>query len=119
MNAQSIERGNETFAKFLFRLIDAKNRTDPEVYKAANIGRKTFSDIRHGIIPEKRTVIKIIFALELSPDEARSLLERAGYALSPGLEADVIIAHFIAEKNFDKFALDETLAQNNLPKMFY
>lgn len=119
MGTESIEHGNETFAKFLFKLIDAKNKTDPEVYKAAGIGRKTFSDIRNGKIPEKKTIIKIIFALELSTEEARSLLERAGYALSPGLEADLIVAHFIAEKNFDKFALDETLSKNNLPKIFY
>jgi len=119
MSAESIEHCNETFEKFLFKLIDAKNMTDPAVYKAANVGRKTFSDIRHGTVPEKKTVIKIIFALELSLDEARSLLELAGYALSPGLAADLIVARFIAEKNFDKFALDETLSRNNLPKIFF
>ena len=62
MGAESIEHGNETFAKFLFRLIDAKNKTDPEVYKAAGIGRKTFSDIRNGKIPEKRPSSKLFSA---------------------------------------------------------
>ena len=119
MSAKVIEQSNETFAKLLFRLIDEKNMTDLEVYKAANVGRKIFSDIRHGKIPEKKTVIKIIFALKLSLDEACSLLERAGYALSLSLDMDLIVAHFIAEKNFDNFALDESLSQNNLPKIFY
>ena len=115
---ETIERRNESFAEFLFALIDEKNLTDPEVYKAANVGRKTFSDICHGKIPEKKTIIKIIFALELSAVEARNLLERAGYALSTCLDLDLIVSHFIEQKNFDKFALDDMLDKNNLHKIF-
>lgn len=116
--AATIKNRNESFAEYLFALIDEKNLTDPDVYKAANVGRKTFSDIRHGKIPTKKTIIKIIFALELSSDEARVLLERAGYALSTSLDTDLIVARFIAQKNFDKFALDDALAEKNLPKIF-
>ena len=99
-------------------MIDERNLTDPEVYKAANVGRKTFSDIRHGKIPTKKTIIKIIFALEVSLNEACILLERAGYALSTSIDADLIVKHFIEQKNFDKFALDDALAEKNLPKIF-
>ena len=114
----AIERRNESFAELLFTLIDERNLTDPEVYKAANVGRKTFSDIRHGLIPKKITVIKFIFALELPLNEAEILLKQAGYALSTSIETDLIVAHFIAQKNFDKFALDDALAKKNLPKIF-
>ena len=113
-----LENRNESFSELLFALIDERNLTDPDVYKAANVGRKTFSDIRHGKIPTKKTIIKIIFALEVSSDEACILLERAGYALSTSLDADLIVKHFIEQKNFDKFALDDALAEKNLPKIF-
>lgn len=115
---ETIKNRNESFAEYLFTLIDVKNLTDPEVYKAANVGRKTFSDIRHGKIPTKKTIIKIIFALEVSSNEACILLERAGYALSTSIDTDLIVKHFIEQKNFDKFALDEALAAKNLPKIF-
>ena len=113
-----LENRNESFSELLFALIDERNLTDPEVYKAANVGRKTFSDIRHGKIPTKKTIIKIIFALEVSLNEACILLERAGYALSTSIDADLIVKHFIEQKNFDKFALDDALAEKNLPKIF-
>ena len=113
-----LENRNESFSELLFALIDERNLTDPEVYKAANVGRKTFSDIRHGKISTKKTIIKIIFALEVSSDEACILLERAGYALSTSIDADLIVKHFIEQKNFDKFALDDALAEKNLPKIF-
>ena len=49
----AIENRNESFVELLFTLIDKKNLTDSEVYKAANVSRKTFSDIRNGLIPKK------------------------------------------------------------------
>lgn len=113
-----LENRNESFSELLFALIDERNLTDPEVYKAANVGRKTFSDIRHVKIPTKKTIIKIIFALEVSLNEACILLERAGYALSTSIDADLIVKHFIKQKNFDKFSLDDALAEKNLPKIF-
>ena len=113
-----LENRNESFSELLFSLIDERHLNDPDVYKAANVGRKTFSDIRHGKIPTKKTIIKIIFALEVSSNEACILLERAGYALSTSIDTDLIVKHFIEQKNFDKFALDDALAEKNLPKIF-
>ena len=108
-----------SFAEFLFTLIAAKNMTDPEVYRAANVGRKTFSDIRSGVIPEKTTVIKIIFGLRLSIIDARELLERAGYALSPSDDLDLLAMFFISQRKFNGYAFDEELVKRNLPRIFF
>ena len=111
----------ETFAEFLFKLIKKKNLTVPEVYHKADLHRKTFSDIRNkkNYLPRRETIIKIIFALELSFDDAQKLLKKAGYAFSDSSDFDLTVAKFIREKNFSQLELDETLAKKNLPCLFF
>lgn len=111
----------ETFAEFLFKLIAKKNLTVPEVYHKAELNRKTFSDIRNkkNYMPRRETIIKIIFALELSIDDAQKLLKKAGYTLSDCNDFDLIVAKFIREKNFNQYKLDEELAKKNLPCLFF
>ena len=111
----------ETFAEFLFKLIAKKNFTIPEVYHKAELSRKTFSDIRHkkNYLPSRNTIIKIIFALELSIDDAQKLLSKAGYALSDGNEFDLTVEKFIREKNFNRLELDQELYKKKLPCIFF
>ena len=110
----------ETFAEFLLKMIAERNVTIPEVYHKANLNRKTFSDIRHkkNYMPSKVTIIKIIFALELSFDDAQKLLAKAGYTLSDGNEFDLTVTKFIRTKNFNQFEIDEELVKKNLSCLF-
>jgi len=110
----------ETFAEFLFKLIDEKNLKTPEVYHKAGLSRKIFSDIRckKNYFPRRENIIKIIFALELSIDDAQKLLSKAGYILSDGNDFDLTVAKFICEKNFNQEELDDELERKNLPCIF-
>lgn len=67
--------------------------TDADFYKACDITRQHFSDMRKAVkMPRKRTVFSMLLALGLSLGEAESMLAKAGYSFTPSDPTDIIIA---------------------------
>ena len=112
-----IENSDEPFSTTLLRLIDAKGKTDVQVYKKANIDRKLFSKIRTGkdYTPTKRTALALAIALELSLQETEDLLARAGYVLSHSRLFDIIVEFFIGSGRYDIYEINEVLFQYDQP----
>lgn len=112
-----IEHMDKTFQEYLMMLIDRKGMTDPEVYKKANIDRKHFSKIRSNkdYKPSKKTALALAVALELSLDETKDLLMRAGLAFSPSNNFDKIMEYCIDTKHYDIYEINTILFKYDQP----
>ena len=106
-----------SFSQTLLQMIDARGLTDSQVYRRAHLSRQHFSKIRGNAAyrPTKATVLALAIALELSLDETRLLLERAGFSLSHASKADVIVEYFIGRRQYDLNLVNRTLYHFDQP----
>lgn len=106
---------NLTFVDMLARYINMKGWRDSKVYKAAHIDRRLFSKIMSDreYKPAKDTALALAIALELTWQQTRDFLDRAGYTLSHSNKRDVIIEYFICEGVHDLGDINEVLFKLN------
>jgi len=102
---------NPSFVDKLLFYINRKGVKDSDVYKAAQIDKRLFSKIvsDRQYKPSKDTAIALALALELSIDEAKDILSRAGYAFSHSSKRDIIIEYFFREKVYNLMDVNDVL----------
>lgn len=105
---------DKTFMELVFSFADEKGMTDVEVQKKANLDRKAFSKLKCGTTknPSKSTALALAVALELSLDDTKDLLSRAGLALSPCSKQDLIVQYFIEREAYDIYAINIALFEH-------
>jgi len=101
----------EPFSIYLFRKIDEKEMDDVSLYKKAQIDRRLFSKIRsdEDYQPSKKTVFKLVLAMELTYQEAKECLEYAGFAFSRSSKFDLIVEYAVKHQIYDIFDVNELL----------
>ena len=114
---ERMKHTSDTFSQYLMYLIQDKKMENAEVYKRAIVDKKIFSKIKNNIDyhPQKLTALCLCVGAKLNLDEAKDLLARAGYALSPCDKTDIIFSYFIENEIYDMIELDIQLEEHGLP----
>ena len=114
---QLLKQIDAGFSQTLLTMIDERHLKDSEVYKRANMSRQHFSKIRNNAAyqPKKATVLALAVALQLSLEDTRLLLERAGFALSNADARDVIVRYFIERNVWDIYEINLALYTYDQP----
>lgn len=112
---------DESFSEMLIRKIDEKRLTDAECYKKANIDRRLFNKIKNNPAykPGKQTVLAFAIALELTLDETRDMLMKAGFALSHSNKADIVVEYCIKSQNYNIIEINQILFKLDLQPLGY
>lgn len=103
-----LKQKEETFTQMLLRLIKEKGLTNAQAYQKANQDKKLFSKIKNDLYyqPKKKTVMAFALGLELSLDETKDLLARAGFAFSPSSNFDKVIQYCIEVQEYDIYSVE-------------
>lgn len=107
----------DSFSEYLLYLIAEKGLENAQVYNDALVSRKVFSKLKNNpdYHPDKRTALCLCVGARLNLDEARDLLARAGYAISPCDKTDIIFSYFLENGYYDMTELDIQLEEFGLP----
>ena len=112
---------DESFSEMLIRKIDEKQMTNAECYKKANVDRRLFNKIKNNPAykPAKQTVLAFAIALELTLDEARDMLMKAGFALSHSNKADIVVEYCLKTRNYNIIEINQILFKLDLQPLGY
>ena len=89
-------------------LLGQNGLNNVEVYKRAMLSKKVFSKIKNDPMyhPNRNTALRLCVGAKLNMEQAKELLARAGYALSPCDKTDIVFSYFIENKKYDMIELD-------------
>ena len=108
-----------TFSQMLFRFIKQQGISETDCYKNANLDRRLFSKIRsdNDYQPRKATIFALIIGLKLNINDAKTLLNSAGYTISHSIKLDTIMEFIILKQIYDINLVNEILYSFECPTL--
>ena len=102
------------FAKYIEDLKNVHGiKKDTEIYKRANITKQNWSSFMSGKSePSIETLLKVVFAMELTNHECKYLLKKMGFTLSSSSKFSLIIRYCIENKIYDLYDVNKLLEEN-------
>lgn len=111
-----LEAPEESFPDMLDRFIRESGRRPSEIYRAADMDRRTFSKLRmypkHPV--SKRQIVSLGLVLRLTAGQLDALLRAAGLALSGSDPEDVLVRHLFEKRIFEEDAISILLCELRL-----
>lgn len=103
------------FIDYIYFIMDMKNLTPSEVYKNADIDRRTWSKIiSNQMIPSLEMTVKIAIGLQLTNEECKILLKKLNYTLSRSSDFALIIRYCLDNKIYSLIKINELLYEKGL-----
>ena len=102
--------------KFMRHLIKSE-MDNVDVYRRAGVSKQVFSNIlsNKDMIPTKNTLVSLCIGLELPFDDAKELIESAGYSLSRSIAFDSIVMNHIQQENYNLDLINIDLYEYGCP----
>ena len=103
------------FIDYIYFIMDNKNLTSSEVYKNADIDRRTWSKIISSqMIPSLEMTVKIAIGLKLTNEECKILLKKLNYTLSRSSDFALVIRYCLDNKIYSLIKINELLYAKGL-----
>lgn len=108
-----------TFTELLCTYIKRSNMTEPQVYKRAQIGRDTFSNIYSGKKgASKEVVMRLCFGLKLTYDEAVGFMASANHGFNKSKILDLVVMYFLKNQIYDTYEVNAELYERHEAVLF-
>ena len=81
------------------------------------MSRQLFNKIlnKKGYVPSKNTILQLAVGLKLDVKKTRTLLEKAGYALSRSSRTDMVVRYYIENRTYNITLINISLDEYGLP----
>ena len=115
-----MRRKESSFVEYLRDLLREKDfKKDSIIYNRAGISRQLFNKIINNFEyqPTKRTVYQLIVGLQLDLEQARKLMDKAGYSMTRSSKMDLMMEYFIMNGRYNTIEIDVALVDAGLPPL--
>jgi hypothetical protein len=106
-------------------MIDSRNGYDRgygEVYRSVGVSKQTFRNLMSfdpTVGAERDNVLRIVFAVKPTLENAELLLRSKGFAFRPTVREDIVLRYCLVRRIHDPHQVNELLEQNGCKPLFF